>query len=93
MHFMLRAAAVILFPGGFGTLDEMFEALTLRQTGKLQPIPIVLYGSDYWRNTINFQFLADEGAISDADLSLIEYADTPEQAWEAIRKYHKLTSP
>jgi uncharacterized protein (TIGR00730 family) len=93
MHFMLRAAAVILFPGGFGTLDEMFEALTLRQTGKLQPIPIVLYGSDYWRNTINLQFLADEGAISDADLALIEYADTPEQAWDAIRKYHKQENP
>jgi uncharacterized protein (TIGR00730 family) len=90
MHFMLRAAAVILFPGGFGTIDEMFEALTLRQTGKLQPVPIVLYGSDYWRNTINFRFLADEGAISDADLALIHYADTPAEAWEVIRKFHKL---
>jgi uncharacterized protein (TIGR00730 family) len=90
MHFMLRAAAVILFPGGFGTIDEMFEALTLRQTGKLQSLPIVLYGSDYWKRTINFQFLADEGVISDADLALIHYADTPSEAWQVIREFHKL---
>jgi len=90
MHFMLRASAVILFPGGFGTLDEMFEALTLRQTGKLQAVPIVLYGSDYWRKAINFEFLADEGVISDADLALINYADTPTEAWEIICKFHKL---
>jgi uncharacterized protein (TIGR00730 family) len=90
MHFMLRAAAMILFPGGFGTIDEMFEALTLRQTGKLQPIPIVLYGTDYWKRAINFQFLADEGAISDADLALVQYVDTPQQAWEVIRDFHHM---
>jgi uncharacterized protein (TIGR00730 family) len=88
MHFLLRAKALIVFPGGFGTMDELFDALTLRQTGKLQPIPIVLYGSEYWKNVIDFTFLADEGVIADRHLELLSYADTPEEAWDLIVRFH-----
>jgi uncharacterized protein (TIGR00730 family) len=83
-HFILRAAAVVLFPGGFGTLDEMFETLTLRQTHRMQPVPIILFGRDYWSQVINFQFLADSGVISDDHLKLFTYAETPQEAWEQI---------
>ena len=83
-HFILRAAAVVLFPGGFGTLDEMFETLTLRQTHRMQPVPIILFGRDYWSKVINFQFLADSGVISDDHLKLFTYAETPQEAWEQI---------
>jgi uncharacterized protein (TIGR00730 family) len=89
MHFLLRAKALVIFPGGFGTLDELFDALTLRQTGKLQEIPIILYGHDYWRNVFNFQFLADEGVIADRDLDLIQYAESPQQAWDQIVQFHQ----
>jgi len=93
MHFLLRAAALVIFPGGFGTLDELFDALTLRQTERMQQIPIVLYGEDYWRRVIDFQFLADEGVIADDHLQLIEFADTPENAWRIITKFHQMHSP
>jgi len=88
MHFLLRAKALVVFPGGFGTLDELFNALTLRQTNSMQPIPIILYGREYWRRAIDFQFLADEGVISDEHLDLIDYAETPEEAWSIILKFH-----
>ena len=87
-HFILRAAAVVLFPGGFGTLDEMFETLTLRQTHRMQPVPIILYGRDYWSNVIDFQFLADSGVIADRHLDLFSYAETPEGAWQQILDFH-----
>jgi uncharacterized protein (TIGR00730 family) len=87
-HFILRAAAVVLFPGGFGTLDEMFEALTLRQTHRMQPVPIILFGRDYWSRVIDFQFLADSGVIADHHLDLFTYADTPEDAWQQILDFH-----
>jgi len=87
-HFILRAAAVVLFPGGFGTLDEMFETLTLRQTHRMQPVPIILFGHDYWSQVINFQFLADSGVISDDHLKLFTYAETPEEAWQQIIDFH-----
>jgi predicted Rossmann-fold nucleotide-binding protein len=87
-HFILRAAAVVLFPGGFGTLDEMFETLTLRQTHRMQPVPIILFGRDYWSNVIDFQFLADSGVIQDAHLDLFTYAETPEEAWQQILDFH-----
>jgi len=87
-HFILRAAAVVLFPGGFGTLDEMFETLTLRQTHRMQPVPIILFGHDYWSRVINFQFLADSGVISDDHLKLFTYAETPEEAWQQIIDFH-----
>jgi len=87
-HFIQRAAAVVLFPGGFGTLDEMFETLTLRQTHRMQPVPIILFGRDYWSRVINFQFLADSGVISDDHLKLFTYAETPEEAWQQIVDFH-----
>jgi hypothetical protein len=92
MHFLLRAAALVVFPGGFGTLDELFDALTLRQTNRMQQIPIVLYSRQYWDQVINFQFLADEGVIADEDLGLISYAETPEEAWEMIRRFFRAAS-
>lgn len=88
LHFLLRAKALVIFPGGFGTLDELFDALTLRQTGRMQEIPIVLVGRDYWQNVIDFQFLADEGVIADDHLDLIDYAESPEEAWSLITRFH-----
>ncbi|MBC89097.1 MAG: cytochrome D ubiquinol oxidase subunit II [Planctomycetaceae bacterium] len=88
-HFILRSVGAVLFPGGFGTLDEMFEALTLRQTHRMQPIPIILFGHDYWSKVIDFDFLADSGVISHEHLDLFEYADTPESAWKKILQFNK----
>lgn len=88
MHFLLRAKALVIFPGGFGTLDEFFDAITLRQTGRLQAIPVIMYGSQYWRQAINLEFLADEGVIADEHLELIRYADTPQEAWDQICEFH-----
>lgn len=87
-HFILRAAAVVLFPGGFGTLDEMFETLTLRQTHRMQPVPIILFGRDYWSRVIDFRYLADCGVIADHHLDLFTYAETPEEAWQQILDFH-----
>jgi uncharacterized protein (TIGR00730 family) len=87
-HFILRAAAVVLFPGGFGTLDEMFETLTLRQTHRMQPVPIILFGRSYWSKVIDFQFLADSGVIADHHLDLFTYAETPAEAWQQILDFH-----
>jgi len=89
-HFVLRAKALVVFPGGFGTLDELFDALTLRQTGRMQTIPIILFGTQYWRKVIDFRFLADQGVIADADLDLLSFADTAEEAWEIIRHFYDL---
>lgn len=93
LHFLLRARALIAFPGGFGTLDELFEALTLRQTHRMQEIPIVLFGREYWDRVIDFQFMADEGAILDEHLELISYAESPEEAWEIIDRFHRDRQP
>lgn len=90
-HFVLRAAALVVFPGGFGTLDELFDCLCLRQTRRMQQIPIILYGRQYWDAVINFRHLTDEGVIDDDDLKLIDYAETPQQAWDIIKKFHGLT--
>ena len=85
-HFVLRAKALVLFPGGFGTLDELFEILTLRQTQRLQDIPIIMIGRQYWRQVIDFEFLADSGVIGDEHLRLITYAETASEAWDMIRR-------
>ncbi len=90
MHFMMRAKALVAFPGGFGTLDELFEVITLVQTGKAKPLPIVLFGSDYWKRLINFDVLIEEGAISPKDLNLFHYVDTPDAAWDIIRAFYQL---
>jgi len=89
LHFLMRARALIVFPGGFGTLDELFDALTLRQTGRMQQIPIILYGREYWRQVIDFQFLADEGVIDDRHLDLLQYAETPDEAWDIIARFNE----
>jgi uncharacterized protein (TIGR00730 family) len=90
MHFMMRAKALVAFPGGFGTLDELFEVITLVQTRKAKQVPIVLFGTDYWKKLINFDLLIDEGVISPADLDLFRYADDPATAWEQIRGFYRL---
>ncbi len=89
MHFLLRAKALVAFPGGFGTIDEVFDALTLRQTRRMQEIPVIMYGRQYWQRAIDFQFLADEGAIDDEHLRMISYADSPQEAWSIIASFHK----
>ncbi len=90
MHFMMRAKALVAFPGGFGTLDELFEVITLVQTGKAKALPIVLFGSSYWQRLVNFEVLIEEGTISSKDLELIHCVDTPEAAWEIIRAFYQL---
>jgi len=90
MHFMMRAKALVAFPGGFGTLDELFEVITLVQTKKSKPVPIVLFGTDYWKKLLNIDFLVEEGVISPADVKLIEYVDAPQDAWDAIKRFYKL---
>jgi len=93
LHFLMRAKALVVFPGGFGTLDELFDALTLRQTEMMQEIPIVLYGREYWSRVIDFQFLADEGVVADEHLDLIQFAETPEEAWSIISSQPTSTEP
>ena len=90
MHFMMRAKALVAFPGGFGTLDELFEVITLVQTGKAKALPIVLFGSDYWKRLINFDVLIEEGAISPQDLKLFHYVDEPQAAWDIIARFYDL---
>lgn len=84
MHFAMRARALVIFPGGFGTLDELFELLTLIQTGKGEKIPVVLFDEDYWRKAINFEHFVEHGAISRSDLDLFQFARTPEEAWSKL---------
>jgi uncharacterized protein (TIGR00730 family) len=88
MHFMMRAKALVAFPGGFGTLDELFEIITLVQTRKSKPVPIVLFGTDYWKRLFNTEVMLEEGVISKNDLELFTYVDTPEAAWEVIHKFY-----
>ena len=90
MHFMMRAKALLAFPGGFGTLDELFEVITLVQCKKAKPVPILLFGSDYWKRLINLDVLVEEGAISPEDLNLFQYVDDPKVAWDAIVKFYDL---
>ena len=90
MHFMMRAKALLAFPGGFGTLDELFEVITLVQCKKAKPVPILLFGTDYWKRLINLDVLVEEGAISPDDLELFEYVDDPKAAWDAIVKFYDL---
>ena len=90
MHFLLRARALAVFPGGFGTLDEFLEALTLIQTGKMKPIPILLFGKEYWTRIINFEALAEEGVINFEDLELFHWVETAEEGWKIITDFYKL---
>ncbi len=91
MHFMMRAKALVaVFPGGFGTLDELFEVLTLVQTGKAKPAPIVLFGSAFWKRLLNFDALVEQGTVSAEDLKLFHYTDDPAEAWGIIRAFYEL---
>lgn len=90
MHFLIRARALVCFPGGYGTLDELFEALTLLQTKKIKPIPLLLFGKKYWSKLINFNLLVSEGMICSSDLKLFHYVESAEQAWKIIAKFYDL---
>jgi uncharacterized protein (TIGR00730 family) len=90
MHFVMRAKALVVFPGGFGTLDELFEVLTLVQCKKAKPMPIVLVGRQYWERLINFEFLVEEGTINREDLELFSYVESPEEAWATIKNWYHL---
>jgi uncharacterized protein (TIGR00730 family) len=90
MHFLLRAKAVAVFPGGFGTFDEFFELLTLVQTGKVARLPILLYGADFWTRVVNFEALVEEGTIAVADLELFSIVETAEAGWEIVRRFYAL---
>lgn len=88
MHFLIRAKALVAFPGGFGTLDELFETLTLLQTGKTDRVMVVLIGRDFWDRLINWQWLVDNGLISQQDLRLFHYAETAQEAWDLIGRHN-----
>jgi hypothetical protein len=88
LHFLLRARALVAFPGGFGTLDEVFETLTLGQTRTIEPVPVVLVGEEYWRRVLDVDFLVDEGVIAAEDRALFGYAETAPQIWRTISEWH-----
>jgi len=90
LHFLLRTRALVAFPGGYGTLDELFETLTLVQTRTISPVPIVLVGEDYWRQAVNVDFLVAEGVIDPEDRELFWYAETAAEIWQGIRHWHKV---
>ncbi len=90
MHFLMRAKAMAIFPGGFGTMDETFEALTLIQTGRMERIPFLLFGKSFWEKAVDFDFLAEQGVISPSDLKLITFVDKADEAWEVIRTFYDL---
>ncbi len=92
MHFLMRARALVAFPGGYGTLDELFETLTLIQTHKVPAVPVVLVGKAFWERIVNFPALADEGVISPDDLDLITYAETATDVWETINRFYAAPS-
>jgi len=90
LHFLLRTRALVVFPGGYGTFDELFETLTLIQTRKIKPLPVVLVGESYWRRAVNFDFLVDEGVIDAEDRELFWFAETADEIWEGIRQWHMM---
>jgi len=93
MHFLMRCKAMVAFPGGFGTMDELFEALTLIQTRRMQQIPIVLFGRDYWNSLIDWDVFVEEGTISPEDLELISYAETAQECWKIIENFYRAKPP
>lgn len=90
MHFLIRVKALVVFPGGFGTLDELFEALTLIQTGKIDPIPVLLFGREYWERVLNIDAMVMEGMVSPEDKDLLTFVETAEEAWNIIADYYRL---
>jgi len=89
MHFLLHARALAAFPGGFGTFDELFELLTLIQTGKIKPIPVLLYGREFWSRVVNFEALVEEGVISRRDLDIFTIVETAEEGWEIVKAFYR----
>ncbi len=89
LHLLERAMAAVFFPGGFGTCDELFEVLTLLQTGKIRPLPVVLVGEAFWRKAVDFDFLLQEGLVSAADLTLFSFAESAAQTWEAVNRWYE----
>ena len=89
MHFLMRAKVITIFPGGFGTLDELFESLTLIQTKRMAPIPLILFGEAFWRKIVNFEALADFGTIAPDDLKLLHFVETADQAWKIIADHYE----
>lgn len=89
MHFLLRARAVAVFPGGFGTFDEFFELLTLIQTGKVRPLPVLLFGRDFWTRVVNFGALVEEGVIAPHDLDIFHWCEDAETAWEFVQRFYE----
>ena len=88
MHFLRRAKALACFPGGYGTMDELFEVLTLVQTGKIKPIPILLFGREFWEKLINWQYFEECGLISEGDLGIMTYCETAQEGWDAICRFY-----
>ena len=88
MHFLLKARAVAAFPGGFGTFDELFELMTLIQTGKIAPIPVLLYGREFWERVVNFDALVEEGVVSERDLGIFQYVETPAEGWAVVQRFY-----
>ncbi len=90
MHFVMRAKAVAVFPGGFGTMDEFFETLTLIQTGRMERVPVILFGKSFWERAIDLDFLAEQGTITPGDQDIIDFVDTAGEAWDIIKRFYKL---
>ncbi len=89
MHFLLHARALAAFPGGFGTFDELFELLTLIQTGKIEPIPVLLFGRTFWNRVVNFEALVEEGVVSEKDLGIFHYVETADEAWDVVQRFYR----
>ncbi len=90
MHFMMRAKAVAIFPGGFGTMDELFETLTLIQTGRMERVPVILFGKAFWKRALDLDYLAEQGTISPGDQNIIDAVDTADEAWKITREFYGL---
>ena len=88
MHFLLRAKALVVFPGGYGTLDELFETLTLIQTRKMKALPVLLFGREYWESVIDFEALMAEGVIDESEYGIFQYVESPQQAWQIIQDFY-----
>ncbi|MBK3745335.1 LOG family protein [Paraburkholderia aspalathi] len=90
MHFLMRAKAFAVFPGGFGTMDELFETMTLIQTNRMEPVPLLLFGKEFWSKAINIEYLAEQGTISPSDVELLTFVDTAAEAWQVVKDFYKL---
>jgi len=93
MHFLMRAIALVCFPGGFGTLDELFETITLVQTGKIRPRPVLLFGRAFWERLVDFDWLVETGMIAQRDLGLFHFVETAEEAWEVLARHYGFDLP